>query len=252
MNWTPQYTAYLVLAAFLAGLALRVWLWFRQVPHQFIYQRVLFFIDLLMTRVLWRTEVVGRFNLPPGHGAVIIANHRSSVDPCFIQIAQDRVVHWFVAKEYFDLPLVGRLLELLQTIPTSRAGVDTAATRRAIRHVQRGELVGMLPEGRINDTDQLLLPGRPGAVLVAVRAGVPIIPCYIDGAPYNGTVWSSLFMPARVRLVIGEPIDVSKYNARDLSTADMREITMTMLKAIAALAGRPDFQPSIAGRRWKP
>lgn len=252
MNWSPQYTAYLVLAALLAALVLRVWLWFKRAPHQFFHQNVLLLIDLLMNRLLWRTEIVGRFDLPPGRGAVIIANHRSSVDPCFIQMAQDRVVHWFVAKEYFGLPLVGRLLKTLQAIPTSRAGVDTAATRRAIRHVQRGDLVGMLPEGRINDTDQLLLPGRPGAALVAVRAGVPIIPCYIEGAPYNGTVWSSLVMPARVRLLIGKPIDLSKYNADDLSPADMREITMTMLKAIAALAGRPDFQPSIAGRRWKP
>ena len=42
-----------------------------------------------------------------------------------------------------------------------------------------GELVGMFPEGRINTTDQLLLPGRSGAALIALKARAPVVPCYI-------------------------------------------------------------------------
>ena len=44
----------------------------------------------------------------------------------------------------------------------------------------------MLPEGRINTTDEFMLPVRPGAIVVALKAGAPIVPCYIEGAPYRG------------------------------------------------------------------
>ena len=52
----------------------------------------------------------------------------------------------------------------------------------AIRYAQEGGLVGLFPEGRVNTTDELLLPGRPGAALIALRARVPVIPCYVQGA----------------------------------------------------------------------
>ena len=55
-------------------------------------------INLLLTRILWRTQVCGRFPFARGQGAVIVCNHRSSIDPAFIQLAiGQRVVHWMVA-----------------------------------------------------------------------------------------------------------------------------------------------------------
>ena len=90
-----------------------------------------------------------------------------------------------------------------------------AAIRTAIRLVQQGELVGVFPEGRINTTGQLLLPGRPGAAMIALKARAPVVPCYIHGAPYDGTTLGCLLMPASVRLEIGPPIDLSAYFDRD-------------------------------------
>ena len=157
-----------------------------------------------------------------------------------------------VAKEYFDIPVVGWFLRITETIPASRGGVDTPATKIAIRYASEGGLVGMLPEGRINMTSQLMLSGRPGAVLVALRARVPIIPCFIHGAPYDGTYWGCLFMPANFRLVIGQPIDLSPYFDRGRDPELLKKIMRDVMKEMARLAGRPDFEPQIAGRRWKP
>jgi 1-acyl-sn-glycerol-3-phosphate acyltransferase len=87
----------------------------------------------VMTRILYRAEIRGKLELPPGQGAVIVCNHRSPFDPAFIQLATDRVVHWMVAREYCSHPLYSWFFNIPEAIPVGRGGVDTAATKMAIR-----------------------------------------------------------------------------------------------------------------------
>lgn len=156
-------------------------------------------------------------------GAVLVANHRCSLDPFFIQLIAGTRVHWMVAGEYFKTPLVGSLLRAFQAIPTNRGGVDTASTKRSIALAKQGKFVGMFPEGRINRTTSPLLSIRPGAALVALRAGVPIIPIWIEGAPVGPSIFSALFMPAKVRVIVGTPdawgLQFSKVNSTKLDLA---------------------------------
>ena len=107
--------------------------------------------------------------------------------------------------EYFKHFLFGPVLRSFQAIPTNRGGVDTASTKRAIALAKRGRFVGMFPEGRINRTESPLLTIRPGAAIVAQRANVPLVPIWIEGAPKGWAVYSALFMPARVRIIVGTP-----------------------------------------------
>jgi 1-acyl-sn-glycerol-3-phosphate acyltransferase len=209
-----------------------------------------FFVALVFSRILWRLRITP-LPVKPGDGAILVANHRSSVDPVFIQIVANRYVSWMVAREYFAWPGLGWLLRLARAIPTSRAGVDTQATRTAIRVASEGGLVGMLPEGRINVTGEFMLPARPGAVLVALKARVPIVPCYIDGAPWGGCILSPLLMPARVTARFGEPIDLSPHYDCAHDSKLVGELMLQVIAAIARLAGRDDFQPRLAGRKWR-
>ncbi|MGO8690360.1 MAG: lysophospholipid acyltransferase family protein [Thermoguttaceae bacterium] len=216
-------------------------------------QAALYGLNYLLTRILWRLEVRGAMPIPAGQGALVICNHRSPVDPSFIQVATgQRVVHWMVAKEYCEHPLLAWFFRATQAIPVSRGGIDTAATKLAIRLAEGGELVALFPEGRINVSEALLMPGRPGVALIALKARVPVVPCYCEGAPYDGTMLGALLMPARVRLVIGPPIDISPYYGRENEREVLDELTLEFLRAIARLAGRPDFEPSLAGRSYKP
>ena len=209
------------------------------------------FVAKLQVRIQWRTTVPP-FPLSADQPALLVCNHRSSVDPFFIQIVAPRPIHWLVAREYCEHWAMGPFLRMTEAIPTNRAGVDTAATKAALRYAQQGEWVGMLPEGRINMTDELLLPGRPGAVMVALKARVPILPCYIDGAPYAATPTSPFLMRAKATVHFGELIDLSPYYDRADEDGLVRELMLRVLSAIATLAGRPDFQPRLAGRGWKP
>lgn len=206
----------------------------------------------LLTQQLWRPTTSGPLPLPPRQGAVLVCNHRSSVDPFFIQTLTTRKTHWMVAREYCQHPAFAWFLRLCEVIPVGRGGIDTAATRMAIRLASSGEIVGMLPEGRINMTEQFLLPGRPGAALVALKARVPILPCYLEGSPYDRVPWSPFFMAARVRVHFGPPIELSEFYGREHEEGVLQEVLRRAMRAIAILGERPDFEPQLAGKHWKP
>jgi 1-acyl-sn-glycerol-3-phosphate acyltransferase len=209
-------------------------------------------LNALFNRLRWHTRVDRPMPIAPDQGAIIIANHRSGFDPMFLQAAAPRMIHWMVAKEYCVKHWLAPFFRAIESIPAGRAGIDTAAVKQAIRLAETGHLVGIMPEGRINESSEILMPGRPGAALVALRARVPVIPCYIEGAPYNGTVTGPLFMSARVRVTIGDPIDLSEYYDRDREPGVIEELTKRFLKEIARLGGVENYEPQLAGRHWKP
>jgi len=215
-------------------------------------QWILYYLNVLLVRVLWRAELPDRLPLPKDQGALIICNHHSSIDPCIIQVAVGhRLVHWMVAQLYEKRSLIGWLMMTCEVIPVRRRGSDVSPTKAAIRLAVEGQLVGMLPEGTINTTDQFMLPVRPGAVLVALKARVPILPCYIEGTPYHDVPWRPVFMPARVRLKVGKLLDVSEYFGREREEGVLTQLTLDCAREIAKLAERDDFEPQVAGRDWK-
>ena len=217
-------------------------------------QNFLLFVNRLLTSLLWRTSAPSDVPLPPGRGGVIVCNHRSSVDPFFVQRSTQRPIHWMVAREYVVHPALRWFLTACEVIPVNRGGIDTAATKIALRYVREGGVIGMFPEGRINRTDDLFIPVRPGAAVVAIKTRAIVLPCYLQGAPYGGTAWSPLFMPARVKVRYAQTIDAADYAARIEAGEDeervTRELLTRTLQEIAQLAGQTDYQPRFAGRDW--
>lgn len=243
-----------ILIEILAAVVLRGIIRFRRHTRYTWPQAPIYLLNLVYTRVVWRATVEGK--LPVEGGAVIVSNHSSGIDPCFTQLATDRIVHWMVAREYTSNPLLAWAFRITESIPVNRGGVDTAGTKMAIRYARQGDLVGLFPEGRINQTDALLLPGRPGAALIALKTRVPVIPCYIRGAPYDGTAYGSFLMTAKTHVVIGKPIDLSAYYDLEERGENHRqaqaEVTKIFLREIAKLAGVEDWPVELAGRRWAP
>jgi len=214
------------------------------------FQYFLFCLTYFIVRLQWRASLPQRPPAPPGQGAVLIANHRSSIDPFFIQMTMSLPSHWMVAREYCESHAFGWFLRQCEVIPTGRGGVDTASTKMAIRLAAQGELVGLFPEGRINQSSEFMLPLRAGAILVALKAKVPVIPCYIHDSPFNGPVWSPFFTLARPRVTYGQPIDLGEYSERRQEDGLLGELMGRCALELAKLAGRADYQPRLAGRRW--
>ncbi len=251
MDFSPEVLASaIVTGVFVAGVGYFLMRW-RRTDLTFA-QFLLLAVNLVIVRLLWRGSATGPMPIPRGQGALIVSNHRSSVEPLLIQISTDRLVHWLVAREYVEHRAMAWMFRILRSIPVGRRGVDTAATKLAIRLAQQGGLVGLFPEGRINTTDELMMPGRPGAALIALKAGVPVVPCYVEGAPYSGTALGPFFMTARVRVHIGQPMDLAPFQNRDANRELLEAFTRQMMIEIAKLAGQPDYQPRMAGKVWSP
>ncbi len=241
-------------AIFLGTLALAMFIWiiyaFRRSPYT-IPQTVLYAGCVLLTRVLWRTTAPPELPLPANQGAVIVCNHRSSIDPFFVQLIASTPVHWLVTRNAYESVSFGWFLKTVETIPVRRGGIDTLATKMAIRMATEGGIVGLFPEGRINLTDDFMLKVRPGAIKIALKARVNVLPCYLEGAPYGGTEASPLLMPARVTLHIGPQIDLSDFFGREREANVLKYLTEFCVGEIARLAGVA-FKPEIAGRNWLP
>src|SRR4029079_13557949 len=69
----------------------------------------------------------------------------------------------------------------LGIIPIRDGAIELSAMRQLLATLERGEIVGVFPEGRI-PRDGRLLPAQPGVIAIAGRAGVPIVPVGVRGA----------------------------------------------------------------------
>ncbi|MFJ5682182.1 lysophospholipid acyltransferase family protein [Streptomyces sp. NPDC093099] len=136
----------------------------------------------------FRVEVKGIENIPSDGGALVVANHSGTLplDGLMMQVAvrdnhpADRHLRLLAADLVFMLPVVNELAR--------KAGHTLACAEDAEILLQRGEVVGVMPEGfkglgkPFGDRYKLQRFGRGGFVSTALRAGVPIVPCSIVGA----------------------------------------------------------------------
>jgi 1-acyl-sn-glycerol-3-phosphate acyltransferase len=217
--------------------------------HLNFAQVLLWMPAAMITLFQWNTRLRGRLNNLPT-GAILISNHRSSVDGLFIQMACDKPVGSLVAREYIEIPVLRHLFRFLGMIPVGRQGVDTQATKRAIRESASGRFVLMFPEGRLNTTGDLMQSCRPGAVMVAIRAGVPVVPFYVKDITFTTALLNPFVSRARVQLYVGDPIDVVKLSQGKTDKQTLGKVLQLCLLEIAKLAGEVDWEPQVAGRHW--
>jgi 1-acyl-sn-glycerol-3-phosphate acyltransferase len=161
----------------------------------------------LILKLYFRWEVYGKDNLPAVGGALLAANHVSYLDPPLMGCAVDRHVHFMAKKELFSIPGLGWLMRRFGSIPVERKGSDRQAIRRALELLQSGSVVGIFPEGTRGDGKTLLKP-QPGTVLLAAKAGVPIVPMAITGIERVLPPGCWLPRPAKIKIFIGEPIEI--------------------------------------------
>jgi 1-acyl-sn-glycerol-3-phosphate acyltransferase len=189
-----------------------------------------------------------RCNIPETGPAIIVANHTSPADPVLLwtrhfagfRSPHLRVIGYLTAREYYDgHPLINWVCRAMESIPVDRNGRDTQPLRLALRRLEEGRLLGLFPEGRLNESspDSRLLPGDTGAAWLALKAGVPVIPVFIHRAPRHHSMVRAFFVRTRASLTYGEPIDLSRWKGRKLSAEQLADATDHIMGCLAELGG---------------
>jgi 1-acyl-sn-glycerol-3-phosphate acyltransferase len=162
-------------------------------------------IVVIFTKVLWRQEVDGTERLPTGVPYVIAPVHRSYVDFLIVSAAVPRVQRFMAKDSVWKYPLGGRFLAFIGAFPVNREAADRAAIRRCDDAIKGGDPIVMFPEGR-REFGPEVQELYHGPAWVACRNRVPIVPIAIGGSDRAMPRGAKMVYPARVRVLIGEPI----------------------------------------------
>jgi 1-acyl-sn-glycerol-3-phosphate acyltransferase len=168
---------------------------------------------VFITRVAgMRVQVEGRENIPPGV-CLFAANHTSNVDAAAIVDAIPRRIAIFGRKSLFDIPIVGLAFRLAKFVPVDRGNRDAAlaSVKQAVEYIKTGTSFLVYPEGT-RSPDGRLHRFKKGSFVMAIEAGVPIVPVACSGAHRIMKKNSLVIHPGKVTVQFGKPIDVSGYN----------------------------------------
>lgn len=203
----------------------------------------------------WRVDVRGLHNVPDRGGALVTFNHHSYSDffVCAWAVYREkrRPVRFLAKQELFDNPFLGWILRGAKQVPVargSRAGRQEAFAA-AVDALRSGELIAIAPEQTISRSFELL-PLSSGAVRMAQRAQVPIVPSVSWGTQRFATKgrpidWGARRIPVLVRY--GSPIHIAAGD--DLEEANDR-LRAAMEEMLHDLQRRYPDRPRGEGDAW--
>ncbi|BAN02285.1 lysophospholipid acyltransferase family protein [Ilumatobacter coccineus] len=193
-----------------------------------------------VVRRLWDIEVIGYDRLPETGGAILCPNHISFLDSAFLMLTAPRNISFLGKAEYLDSWSTRFLFPALGMIPVDRSGgrQSVEALDSAAEVLRRGELFGVFPEGTRSRTGALG-NGHTGAARLATRTGVPIYPVGITGTDEIQAPGARLPAVGKsCRIEIGEPIETESFRRPGEQRQAWRELTDTVMDAIAGLSGQ--------------
>lgn len=212
-------------------------------PNDRVYQAVIAVFRGLFRLLGLRFDVRGTEHLPAAGPAVIACNHIGYLDFTFVGLAashRGRLVRFLAKRSTFDNPVSGPAMRAMGHIPVDRTN-GAPAYRRAIRAVRAGELVGIFPEATISRA-WTLKPFRPGAVALAIREQVPLVPMVTWGGHRVVTVGGrvGLRRGKPVLILVGEPLHPHRGDDRATVEKELRSRIQALLDtAQATYPARP-------------
>lgn len=168
----------------------------------------------ILSVVFFQMRVGGRERMPLGCGVLIVANHQSHLDPVLFAVACDRRLTFLARATLFKFTPFRWLIQSLEAIPLDREGIGMGGIKETLRRLKNCEVISVFAEGT-RTPDGEVHPFKPGFILLARRAKVPLMPVGIDGA---FTAWprSRKFpRPAAIRIQWGNPLSPELIAALD-------------------------------------
>lgn len=198
------------------------------------FYRVIRALSKPLFALLFRLRREGPADVPQG-AVIVAANHVSYLDPAVVGATFPRVVRFLIAEDVWRFRPLTWFYRAMLSIPVNRSGVARSALKAALALLQRGEVVGIFPEG-----GRVAAGAREGAMfgvaLMARRSGAPVIPAGIRGTERAMPRGVALPRPVRVVVRYGAPLlydDVAR--GMDRAAAD-HAFTEELMRRIRELA----------------
>jgi 1-acyl-sn-glycerol-3-phosphate acyltransferase len=195
-------------------------------------------------RLLYRPTVEGLDNIPESGSAILASNHLSFSDSIFLPLMLDRKVVFLAKADYFTTPgakgkLTALFFKLADQLPIDRSGgrAGDAALRTGMRVLNRGDLLGIYPEGT-RSPDGRLYRGKTGVARMALEGLVPVLPVAMVGTDKAQPIGRRIPKIVRIDIKIGEPLDFSRYEGMEGDRFILRSITDEIMYRLMELSGQ--------------
>jgi 1-acyl-sn-glycerol-3-phosphate acyltransferase len=177
----------------------------------------------MMLFLLSRWEVRGKENVPREGPLLVVANHMTNLDPPLLSVSLGRYAMFMAKEGLFRTRLSNYFIRGLGGFPVRRERMQREALIAAEQVLNNSCALCIFPEGMRSRTGQLR-QAFPGAAMIALRTGVPVLPAAITGTEtVRGMVW--LRRP-RLTVTFGQPFHLPSAggnNSRDKCAEYMME-----------------------------
>ena len=198
-------------------------------------------IGPLLTTV-FRPWVKGLENVPRTGPLIVVCNHLSFVDSVFLPLMIDRQMAFLAKSDYFTgKGIKGWFIRFFMTsagqLPIDRSGgkASEASLNAGLQVLAEGGVLAIYPEGT-RSPDGRMYRGRTGVARIILEAHVPVIPGAVIGTEKVMPLGSNIPKVHRVGVVIGEPLDFSRFEGMETDRFVLRSITDEIIYEMNALS----------------
>lgn len=199
-----------------------------------------------------RLEAIDHHKIPTTGPVIIAPSHRSNIDTPFMGAVIEREQRFMAKESIFKSPFWTKFIVSLGGFPVKRGTLDRETLKNAQAILKRGELLVVYPEGARQEGPRIK-PVFEGAVWLAGRTGVPIVPAGIGGSHGVMPIGVKLPRPKKVVVVFGDPMYVGDpdnpgrvpRSQLDVKAAELRERLQEVFDQAQIAAGTPN-------RAWSP
>ena len=187
-----------------------------------IFYRFARFLVTGFIRIFARPSIEGRENVPRTGAFVLAPIHRSYVDTTLAACVTKRRLRFMGKDTLWKRRFPGWVLSALGGFPVSRGTADREALERSIAVLEGGEPAVLFPEGE-RKSGPIVQPLFDGAVYIALKAKVPIVPVGIGGSERVMPKGARWIRPAKVYMIIGTPIEPPATDSKRVPRATVKE-----------------------------
>jgi 1-acyl-sn-glycerol-3-phosphate acyltransferase len=170
-----------------------------------VFYVVCYWIVVPITRLYTRMTINGREHIPKRGPYVLAPVHRSYVDTPIAGCVTSRRLRFMGKDSMWNNRQLGWLCSALGGFPVTRGTADREAMSRCMAVLEGGEGLVLFPEGE-RKSGPNVHPLFDGAVYIAIKAGVPIVPVGIGGSEKVMPKGARFIYPRKVHIEVGPPI----------------------------------------------